>query len=49
MKCMFNPEIECTVSKVLEELERTIDPMEILDKACPLCPKRPHPERLKRT
>lgn len=33
---MFNPEIECTVSKVLEELERTIDPIELLGKACPL-------------
>ena len=30
---------------VLEKFERTIDPMEILDKACPLCPKRSHPER----
>ena len=48
MKCMFNPEIECTVYDVAKELETVLKPTYILEKACPICPKRPMPERPKR-
>ncbi|MDH5783308.1 MAG: hypothetical protein OEZ35_06575 [Candidatus Bathyarchaeota archaeon] len=48
MKCMFNPEIECTVYDVMKELETDLKPTYILEKACPLCPKRPMPERPER-
>ena len=34
MKCMFNPEIECTVYDVAKELETVLKPTYILEKAC---------------
>ncbi|MCW3977013.1 MAG: hypothetical protein NWE77_03670 [Candidatus Bathyarchaeota archaeon] len=45
MKCIFAPEMECTVYDVMKELEADLTPTYILEKACPLCPKRPMPER----
>ncbi len=48
MKCVFNPEMECTVYNVMKELETDVKPTYILEKACPLCPKRPMPEPPKR-
>jgi len=51
MKCMFNPDMECTVYNVAKELEPDLEPTDLLEKACPLCPKRPlpqPPERLER-
>ena len=48
MKCLFNPEIECTVYDVAKELETVLKPTYILEKACPICPERPMPERPKR-
>jgi len=51
MKCMFNPKMECTVYDVMKDLEADLKPSLILEKACPLCPKRPmsgRPERLER-
>ncbi|MDH5733160.1 MAG: hypothetical protein OEY88_05180 [Candidatus Bathyarchaeota archaeon] len=45
MKCMFNPEKECTVYDTLEEMVERPDPYLILQYACPLCPDRPFPER----
>jgi hypothetical protein len=45
MKCVFNPEIECTVFDVLKEVVGNPDPYKILEHACPLCQNRPFPER----
>jgi len=48
MKCMFNPEIECTVYDVAKELETILKPTDLLEKACPICPIRPLPKGPKR-
>jgi len=48
MKCIFNPEMEYTVYDVMKELETDLKPTYILEKACPLCQKRPVPERPER-
>jgi len=48
MKCMFNPKIECSVHDVAKELGVVLQPTYVLEKACPICPKRPFPEPPKR-
>ena len=46
MKCMFNLKIGCPVFKAQHDEGYSPDPNQILERACPMCPKRP--KRLER-
>ena len=39
MKCMFDPKIDCTVFASAKDIFE-LRPKDILEKACPICPKR---------